>query len=644
MDRIDDRRGRVGVAAAYVAGYVLLDWVSYIHPIAPFAITPWNPPPGLSLAMLLALGLRYAPLLLLASVLAEIVVRDAGGSPGEVLGYAAILAGGYAATAAWLLRGARLDARFLTLRDLSVFTASVGVAAAAIASAYIAAHVVAGRFSWAAWPEYTLRFWVGDVIGIVVLTPLLMVHAVGSRRPKWRITGEGLLQAAAIVAVLLAVFRAGDEAAARYFYVLFLPLVWISVRHGFEGATVALLAMQLGLIVAMQLAGYASSSVLELQLLMLTLAVTGLFLGMAVSEWRRVRRELEGREAELQTVVSTAPDAILTVDDAGRIAALNDAGAAMLGPREALIGSPLSRFVSELPPNLADARAMPARATRTDGTSFPVEVSAGSSAFAGRRIDIAVVRDMSQRKAIEEQLREQERELNRAMRAAAAAEMASALAHELNQPLTAATSYVQACELMAQRSSEGQAKLSDTMAKAVAELKRAADVVRRLRDMYRGGPVRQQPADLAQICAGVVRALNDRLQRHAVTVVTDIPARLPPVKVDPLQLEMVVHNLLGNAIDSMTAAHCSERIITLSAHVRADGMVQLAVHDTGPGVHDSRVATLFQPFATSKAEGMGMGLAISRSLVEQHGGRLWLESSCSGATFALALPADEVKA
>ena len=639
MGVLHDRRGDLLLVASYIVAYVLLDWVSYIHPVAPYAITLWNPPPGLSLALLLRMGLRYAPALFAAPVLAEIIVRRSA-SATEILVYGLILACGYTAVAAALRSYPRFDPRIRTLRDLSIFTGTVAIGAALIATAYLAAHVAMGRFSWDQFPAYMLRFWVGDTIGAIVTTPLLLVAAQGWKRARGALSGETVLQAAALVATLAIIFQAGDAAAPRYFYLLFLPLIWVSVRHGYAGATAALFATQVGLIVAVELAGYTASSVLELQLLMLALAVTGLFLGMAVSQWHRTRRTLERREAELQTVVSTAPDGILTIDDAQRIVAANHAAETMLAATAAqLAGMPLSRIVAGLPGNPARAHALEARAVRLDGSSFPVELSIGAAAFDGRTLYIGVMRDISQRRHIEDQLRERDRELNRAMRIAAAAEMASALAHELNQPLTAASSYVQACDLMLQRGGEQQ-RLFDAMSKAVAEVKRAAEVVRRLRDFYRGGTLRAQTVVVDTLISSVLRTLHDRLERHGVQVTTQIAPRLPPVHVDVMQLEMVLHNLVANAIDSIVGAGSPQREIAIAVEAAPDpaGFVRIAIQDSGPGVDAALAPQLFRAFATSKATGMGMGLAISRSIIEQHGGRLWLDETRSGARFALTLP------
>jgi signal transduction histidine kinase len=518
------------VACAYVAVYVLLDWISYIHPIAPYAITPWNPPPGLSLALLLGLGLRYAPALLVAAVVAELTVRGSQAtSIPELFAFASILAGGYAIIAAILQKVLRFDPRLSSVRDLLTFTVAAAAGSMVVAALYISAHIISGRFAWENFRDYALAFWVGDFIGILVTTPFLLVHMPRLMQRGWTFGAEAALQGLMIAAVLAVVFVTGDVQASKFFYLLFLPLIWICVRSGFEGATAALLATQVGLVVALQFAGYAADSMLEFQALMLALAVTAAFLGMAVTEWRQATHALEGREAEL----------------------------------------------------------------------------------------------------------------NRAMRAAAAAEMASALAHELNQPLTAASNYVQACDIMLRQNGAQQAALRPAIDKAWAELQRAGDVVHRLRDFYRGGEGRRERVQLSALFERSLQPLRGRLERHRIRLTSNFDGELPLVMVDRVQIEMVMHNLVANAIDSISDAASADRAIALSA--QQDGrMVRISVEDTGGGVPGAIAGELFRTFTTSKPGGMGLGLAISRSIVESHGGRLSLDATSGrGARFVLTLPAVE---
>ena len=637
---------RPAVVAGYLLAYVVLDWVSYIHPIAPYAITPWNPPPGLSLALLLIFGLQYAPALFIAALLAEAVVRGGGSSLLEIASYAAILAAGYTAMAAFLLRVARFDPNLRTLRDLVVFGITAAVGAMGVAACYVGAHVVAGAFSWEQFPEYALHDWVGEVIGIMILTPALLIHGPAfANMRRWSVNGEAMLQAASIVVALWIVFKAEAADPSKLFYVLFLPLIWVSMRRGLGGATAALVATQVGLIISMQFAGYGASLVVEFQLLMLALAVTGVFLGMAVDQWRRTQDALRTSEAELSAVVSTAPDAILTVDEAGRVIAANHAADVLfLSPSSGLAGYSITVLIPGLREPYGSVRGLEVRAQRLDGTGFSAEVSFDSVSIGERRVHIGIVRDTTRRREIEEKLRERVRELDRAMRVAAAAEMASMLAHELNQPLTAASSYARACDLMLKRGNAGQAQLTEVMDLVVAEVSRAGEVVRRLRDLFRGGSTRLELVEIESLITVTVQFLKDRLERHGIAAATSVPAALPRVRVDRVQIEMVLYNLVANAIDAIVSAETGERSITIQAASHAPGFVRIEVRDSGTGLSPAVAERLFVPFSTTKPTGSGLGLSISRSIVESHGGKLWIEPQPRGAAFVLTLPTSPAQA
>lgn len=627
------------IIAGYLLAYVVLDWVSYIHPVAPYAITPWNPAPGLSLALLLIFGLRYAPALFVATLLAEVVVRGEGNSLLEITSYAAILAGGYTAMAAFLLRVARFDPRFQTLRDLVVFGATVAVGTMGVAICYVAAHVLAGAFTWEQFPEYVLHDWVGEVIGIMILTPALLVHGPALATARRRVSSEAVLQALSIVATLWVVFTADAADPSKLFYLLFLPLIWISMRHGLKGATLALIATQVGLIVSVQLAGYGARLVVEFQLLMLALAVTGAFLGMVVDQWRRAQDALRTSEAELNAVVAMAPDAILTVDDTGRVIAANAAAEALfLAPPCGLVGSSIATLIPALREPIQSVQGREVRAERLNGTGFSAEVSLGSVSIGERRVHIGIVRDTTRRKEMEDKLRQRERELERAMRVAAAAEMASMLAHELNQPLTAASNYARACDLMLQRGDLDPAPLAETMGRVVTEVTRAGEVVRRLRDLIRGGAARLESVEIKSLVDASLQSLRDRLQQHGIAFSAKIASGLPLCFVDRVQIEMVLHNLVANAIDAIVDAEASERNIAIESNPDEPGFVRVAVRDSGPGLSAAIAERLFVPFSTTKPTGSGLGLSISRSLVESHGGRLWMEPQPRGIAFFLTLP------
>ena len=511
------------VGAAYVALYVALDWVSYIDPVAAFAITPWNPPPGLSIAFLLRRGIRQGPWLFVAALAAEFLVRGAPAPLSVLIAASLLLAVAYTGVSAILARVLRVDPDLATLRDASTFVVSVAVACGVVALAFVALFAGSGLLPSGEFWRSAMQFWIGDLIGIVVTAPVLLV-ATRAQRPGTRIGTEKLLQLLAIGAALWIVFGSGLPDATTLFYVLFLPIVWIAMRDGLEGAVFGTLVVQLGLIAAIVLTGQGHGTVLEFQFLMLAIAATALLLGAAVSE----------------------------------------------------------------------------------------------------------------RRTIERALREKQATLDRSLRLAAASELASALAHELNQPLSAMTAYLRACQLMLERTGTADGELRATMSKAVAEASRAASVVRRLRDFFRWGAVQMEPISPAVLIDEACAALRERAIRNGVTLETSA-RNLPDVRVDRVQIEAVLANLLGNAIDALKR-RSGAREVRIDAASDEPGFVRIAVADNGPGVDPEIARSLFDPFVTTKPNGMGLGLAISRSIVDAHGGKLWHETRTPGSLFCFTVP------
>jgi C4-dicarboxylate-specific signal transduction histidine kinase len=246
---------------------------------------------------------------------------------------------------------------------------------------------------------------------------------------------------------------------------------------------------------------------------------------------------------------------------------------------------------------------------------------------------------VSERLRAQAQLRERDEALARAMRFATAGEMASALTHELNQPITALVSYLRAAEILATPGEERDTRLPETLGKAASEAIRASAVLRRLRDFYSTGQMARAPLSLATLCSSVCGAFQERLRRAGVELTCNVSAVLPAISADPTQLEIVLHNLVANAIDAMTAADNAVKRIEISAEQR-DGHVHLAVADTGPGVATDIATRVFEPFVTTKPGGMGLGLAISRSLLRAQGGELEFREpgNGNGARFELRLP------
>lgn len=243
---------------------------------------------------------------------------------------------------------------------------------------------------------------------------------------------------------------------------------------------------------------------------------------------------------------------------------------------------------------------------------------------------------VTQRKRVEMRLEEKQAALNQALQLASVGEMTSALAHELSQPVSALSRYLGACDVLA-ADEKHRALLQETLRKANTEASRASDVVLRLREFYRRGAVEIVTVEPMSLIESAIRIARSRAQRIGAQVIIRSPHPLPGVAVDVLQVETALLNVLNNAIDALADVP-APRIVTVSAGLSARG-VAIVVTDNGRGVDPQIAARLFEPFNTSKSSGMGMGLAISRSLLRASGGDIVLnEAEAEGASFTIMLP------
>src|SRR5215471_11368559 len=276
---------RAARAVLFLAAYVGLDWVSFIHPLHGIAITPWSPADGLSFAVLLLGGYRWAPAVFLATLVSSLLISMVPVPVGALLLGSTIISAGYGTSGEVLRRLWQFDVRLERPSDLILL-----LAAAVVAPALVAVYAAAGIVPWSRFGETTSQFWIGDAIGIAVLTPfLLVVRAWLQTRP---ITiprdgprlGEIFVQFASLTLALFVVFGPiGGHEPFKFFYMLFLPLIWIAARHGLSGAVWAVLTTQGGLILALRLHDSSVGDVRSFQLLMYALAVTTLLLGAMVS-------------------------------------------------------------------------------------------------------------------------------------------------------------------------------------------------------------------------------------------------------------------------------------------------------------------------------------------------------------------------
>jgi PAS domain S-box-containing protein len=245
--------------------------------------------------------------------------------------------------------------------------------------------------------------------------------------------------------------------------------------------------------------------------------------------------------------------------------------------------------------------------------------------------------DVTEQRRAEEQLRQTQDDLARVTRIVAMGELAAAIAHEVNQPLTAIVTNGNFSLRQLKKSSRDLDELRTAITEIVNDGTRASGIISRIRELLKKGTPRRAEVDVNQIIQEVIALLRNELTRNRVHLGTELAANLPPVQGDPVQLQQVLINLIMNALEAMRLSQEQPRKLVIRSAGKPDGIV-VQVHDSGPGIEPEVADRIFEPFFTTKSEGIGMGLAISRSIVESHGGQLSLAADSRGAVFEFTLP------
>ncbi len=251
---------------------------------------------------------------------------------------------------------------------------------------------------------------------------------------------------------------------------------------------------------------------------------------------------------------------------------------------------------------------------------------------------LAITRDITERKLAEERARRHQTELARVARLSSMGEMATALAHELNQPLSTIAAFAHGCTRRLRAGSATLQELHEPLETIAQQAERAGEVIRHVREFVRRRELRLGAADVNQIARSVAHFAEIDARQHDAVLRLELAPALPPAHADPIMVEQVIGNLVRNAIDAMTEARSPRREITLRTAER-DGAVEIEVADTGPGIDAAVAERVFEPFYTTKHDGIGIGLSISRSIVEAHGGHIEIDSTAvGGARLRFSLP------
>ena len=360
-------------------------------------------------------------------------------------------------------------------------------------------------------------------------------------------------------------------------------------------------------------------------------------------------------ESHLRSILATIPDAMVVIDEFGAILSFSTAAQKMFGYSENEV---LGENVSMLMPSpdrerhdgyLKNYRKTGERkiigigrlttARRRDGYTFPIELSIGEAWIGEQRIFTGFIHDITQRQQVELRLQDLQSELAHVGRINEMGSLASSLAHELNQPLTAIANYCEAARdlVPANCTDEPLVTIREALDKTAEEALRAGQIVQRLRNFISHGDAQLRRESLTRLVteANALALVGSR--EHGIEVQIHLDEETDQVFADRIQIQQVLTNLIRNAIDAMI--NRPVRTLTIGSAAGPEDMVILTVEDTGAGISESIAPQLFQPFVTSKATGMGIGLSICRTIVEAHGGRIWFEPRPGGGTvFHFTLP------
>lgn len=377
-----------------------------------------------------------------------------------------------------------------------------------------------------------------------------------------------------------------------------------------------------------------------------------------ITSQRATEQELRSGEGHLRSILSTVPDAMVVIDEKGIVLSFSVAAEQLFGYREAeVVGSNVSRLMPSPDRERHDTYLHRYLMTgerriigigrvvfgeRRDGTQFPMELSVGEAGGAPR-IFTGFIRDLTERRRTEAKFEELQSELIHVSRVSAMGTMASTLAHELNQPITAVANYVEGVrELLSKPDSDDFPMIREALNDAAKEAMRAGHIVRRLRDFVARGDLEKRLENLTILIneAAVLGLIGT--SEKGVAVAFDLDADASPVLVDKVQIQQVLINLMRNAVEAMSTTN--ERRLLISSRRDAPGYARVSVEDTGPGIASEIAADLFTAFVSTKADGMGLGLSICRTIVEANGGSIWAEPRDGGGTafhFTLIRPEAE---
>lgn len=548
---------------------------------------------------------------------------------------------------------------FGNLRHASAYIVGACVVAPTIASLVSAYAYV--RLGWASdfWSAWSARTVSNAIATLTLVPPIVMVWPHPGTRPvppKTRSALEFLVLLAALLAAHLLVRQLDVRNALSLSLLLYAPapfLLWATVRFGGFGLSLTLLATAL-LTIGSALRGegaFASETPLDavvgVQFFVAVAAVPMILIAGLLSQTRAEHQALLEMERQNSATLLAIPDLMFVqARDGTFLQHYARDESALLTPPSGFLGRNMREV---LPPDLAERFGAAFLAVTADTpvvVEYPLVLDGATRQYEARIIGLdpervlTVVRDITARRHAEDALKQANDALVRMGRVSALAELSATIAHELNQPLTAIVSNASAC-LRWLSAGSPDADLHGALKDVVADSHRASQIVRRTKEMFANQPVQKTVVDLNEVVRDVLDLAEARLRKAGVQLETDLDPQVPAVAADVVQIKQVVLNLVLNAVDAMIDVDGRARVLRIATG-RSGTRATIDVRDTGAGFSPADAERLFEAFYTTKADGIGVGLAISRSIAEAHGGTLKAEANpAGGATFHVSLPASE---
>ncbi|MBK7355949.1 MASE1 domain-containing protein [Propionivibrio sp.] len=638
-------------AAYYGAGMLAFA----VFPIGNGVAGIW-PAAGLSVATMLLFG----PSVSLAIFFSDFLV---GLNTGLPTGHALLLATGAVGEAlvAWYLltRIARFDPRLRRIKDVTAFVIA-GVLPATmlcmIPRMLLTAVMDGAGPTPAPNAQTVLVGLLGHGLGVLLVAPVILSWT--AERPLLKPSAEFYLLLLAAVLLNAAAFTATPSGpASALLYAVFVVVLWAALRFGpRETSDVMLLTAIFATWAAWRASGpFIISNQIEalysLSLFLMVATVTALLLAAAARERSASAQRVEESELAHRMLIEQMREGVITLDGMRRLAFVSDRFCALSGwQRQDLIGRPFTQLVAT-----ADRLRLEQALSDTErGQDVQIEVAlerAGEgtmlASVAPRRLAgsegqpariMAVVADITESRRAAELSRLRLQQIAHTNRVQSMDEMAIAFAHEISQPLTAITSYAQAARRFLSAGSGAIGPAREAIDGAEREARRGSEIVRRIRGFVQDRKSERVPQVADLLVSEVAQLAEPEVRQHGVELRTDLCANGCKVLVDPVQIQQVLLNLVRNAAEAIGEAGSATRLITLKSVSAPPDGVAFAVIDSGPGFAPAELAKIFDPFYTSKPDGIGIGLALCRSIIEDHDGQLHGAAEPGrGATFTFTL-------